>query len=807
MKCTVYGLFDRGNLLDVIANFIVFDAEEGRRVKKVTRYHQFRAANKIVDRALGIGQPSSVRRGIVWHTQGSGKSLTMIFAARKLWNHPELQQPTLIVVVDRVQLEEQMAGQLYGTNTENVAIAKDKPELRDLLAQNYRGVILTLVHKFDDIEPEMTDRANVIVLVDEAHRTQYGDLGVFMRSAMPNASMFGFTGTPIELSDRHTPRAFGRELAEDRFERYMDRYSIADSLHDGATKPIHYEVRLTDWTVAHAQLDTKFEELFADWSDEERRLLMGEAKLEAILRHPRRVAQVANDIAAHFVEHVRPNRFKAMVVCRDKETCVLYKVALDAALQERLGGEELDELTRIVISEDLAHDPEAVKRHYLGGDRKAAIEDFKQPAPLAPEDRARPEQRFRRTEIFIVCDMLLTGFDAPILQTMYLDKGMRDHTLLQAIARVNRPYKDIKESGLILDYFGVFEDLNEALNFDRSELGEVAYPFSALRDRFREQITALLGLFPGIVRDGAHADLMQALLLMNEDDGRREQFEDLFRHVRILFEMLQPDESLRDFLSDYEWLVKFYMLYRKKFYPKEHFEITPDDGAKTRALIREHVDVKELETDFPSYVLDEHYLTKIEPLEPDAKALDIEAMLDAEIRVRLDEDEDIRPLSERLDRIIEQKRAGTLAGIALLRELEELTARVVEVVQEAQRPVVESIAQEVSKRVEGISDDAARSVAEAVVARAGELCFPNWFTQPYMDTELYREFTILLATRFRDLSLHGQGKDFVDRCIREMNHSRRYWTFLESLEPNYRALDSELRDGWRLVPEWIRPAA
>jgi type I restriction enzyme R subunit len=214
------------------------------------------------------------------------------------------------------------------------------------------------------------------------------------------------------------------------------------------------------------------------------------------------------------------------------------------------------------------------------------------------------------------------------------------------------------------------------------------------------------------------------------------------------------------------------MLYRKKFYPKEHFEITPDDGAKTRALIRDHVDVQELETDFPSYVLDENYLTKIEPLEPDAKALDIEAMLDAEIRIRLDEDEDIRPLSERLECIIEQKRAGTLAGIALLRELEELTTQVVEVVQEAQRPVVESIAQEVSKRVEGISDSAAQSVAETVVARASELCFPNWFAQSYMDDELYREFTILLATRFRDLNLHGKGNDFVDRCIRLLKKVR-----------------------------------
>jgi type I restriction enzyme R subunit len=772
MKCTLYGLFDHSNLLDIIANFIVFDVEDGKRIKKVSRYHQFRAANKIVDRALGVDQPSGDRRGIVWHTQGSGKSLTMIFATRKLWNHPSLTQPTLVIVVDRVQLEEQMAGELYGTNTENVAIAVSKRELRALLADDYRGVILTLVHKFDDIEPEMTARANVIVLVDEAHRTQYGDLGVFMRTAMPNASMFGFTGTPIELGDRHTPRAFGREVAPDQFERYMDRYSIEDSIRDGATKPIHYDVRLTDWTVAHAELDTKFDHLFADRSKEERRLLMAEAKLEAILKHPRRIGQVADDVAAHFVKHVRPNRYKAMLVCRDKETCVLYKVALDAALQRRLGGQELQDLTRIVISEDLAHDPEPVKQHYLGGDRKTAIEDFKHPAPLVPDDRDRPENRFRRTEIFIVCDMLLTGFDAPILQTMYLDKGMRDHTLLQAIARVNRPYQDIKQSGLILDYFGVFEDLNEALNFDKTELGDVAYPFSALRDRFRAEMTALLTLFEGITRDARHSSLMQALLLMNEDDERREKFEELFRHVRILFEMLQPDASLRDFLDDYTWLVKFYMLYRKKFYPKEHFEISPEDGAKTRALIRDHVDVKELETDFPSYVLDENYLTKVEPLEPDAKALDIEAMLDAEIRVRLDEDEDVRPLSERLDRIIERKRAGALAGITLLKELEELASEVVDVVQEAQRPVVETIAREVTKRVPDLTDEQASAVSRAIVDRAAELCFPNWWAQAYMDTELYREFTILLVERFNDLGLHGQGKDFVHRSIRLLRKAR-----------------------------------
>jgi type I restriction enzyme R subunit len=328
-----------------------------------------------------------------------------------------------------------MAGELFKTNTENVIVAGSRRELRDLLSTDRRGVILTLVHKFDDMESLMTSRTNVIMLVDEAHRSQYGDLGVFMRSAMPNASMFGLTGTPIELNDRHTPKAFGREIGPDRFERYMDRYSIEDSIRDGATKPIHYEVRLTDWTVAYADLDNKFNSIFENRSPEERKLLMQEAKLDAVLKHPRRIAQVAADVAEHFIEHIRPNGFKGMLVCRDKEMCALYKVALDAELQQRIGGEAATEMTRIIISEDPTGDPEIVRRHFLGAEKKTAIEDFKKPAPRTPADRARPENRYKRTEILIVCDMLLTGFDAPVLQAMYLDKGMRDHTLLQAIAR------------------------------------------------------------------------------------------------------------------------------------------------------------------------------------------------------------------------------------------------------------------------------------------------------------------------------------------------------------------------------------
>jgi type I restriction enzyme R subunit len=431
------------------------------------------------------------------------------------------------------------------------------------------------------------------------------------------------------------------------------------------------------------------------------------------------------------------------------------------------------EISQVIISEDPTKDPENVKRHYLGDRlRKHAIADFKKPAPTKREERDDPANRFKRLEILVVCDMLLTGFDAPIMQAMYLDKGLRDHTLLQAIARVNRPYNDLKEYGLVLDYFGMFEDLNEALNYDLNELGIVAFPFGKFRDMFKASIGILSDMFKDIVRDGSHHSAIIALILLNDNPELRKQFEKEFRNTRILFETLQPDEFLRDYLREYEWLCKFYMLYRKKFYPKEHFEITQEDGAKTRQLIREFVDVAELEEEFPTYVLDEKYLTKIKDMNPDAKALDIEAMLDAEIRIRLDEDEDVRPLSERLKQIIERKRAATLAGIALLKELEELTAQVLDVVLESQRPVVESIAKEVTKRVEGIAPAAAMAVARSIVSKASELCFENWFRQTHMDTELYQAFTVVLATEYRDLNLHGPGKDFVERCIRLLKKVR-----------------------------------
>lgn len=769
MKCGVFGLFDQGNLLDLIQNFIVFDKDKGETVKKIARYQQFRAANELVNRSLEMAKPRGWRRGIVWHTQGSGKSLTMLFASKKLWNHPTLEQPTVIIVVDRDQLQDQMAGQLYRTNTENCRIAQNRNDLLDLLKEGdgYRGIIVTIMHKFDRYEAFKTQRTNMVMLVDEAHRTQYGDFAMSMRATIPNASLFGFTGTPLELNDRNTPVAFGREIGPDRYEKYMDKYSIADAIRDGATIPIGFEPRVTEWKLWGKELDLKFEKMFAHLSEKERAALKSrEAKLELILKLPERIEQIAQDMAEHFAQKIRPNQFKAMLVCYDKETCALYKGALDKVLEP--------EASICVFSEDPKKDEEIVKQHYLGdSERKKAIGDFIKEKPKDPEELSDPKNRYCRAEMIIVCDMLLTGFDAPIVQAMYLDKGLQNHTLLQAIARVNRPYNEIKKHGLIIDYFGVFENLNEALNYDLDELGEIAFPFSQFRDQFQDEIKALTNLFKEVDRSGTHESMMKALSFLNKNEEACDQFETGFRNVKILYEALQPDEFLIKHEKEYIWLCKLWMAYRKKFYPLERYEISEEDGAKTRVLIQKHIYMEDLKKDFPVYQLDAEYLTKIKDYNPDAKALDIEAMLAAELKISLDNDEDFEPLSEKLKRIIAQKRNGTLAGIRLVEELEKVSIEFVALKEESKRPVRESIAKAALKEALYLLDEeSAFDIADAVLLKADELCFENWFSKEEMDTTLYREFTILLVQSFKKYELHKKGKLFIDRTIKLLKKVR-----------------------------------
>ena len=422
LKAAVRGLLRPETVLDIMTHFTLFatDAKK-RRMKVVCRYQQYEAANMIVERVLA-GRP---RKGLIWHFQGSGKSLLMVFAAQKLRLDPALGNPTVIIVVDRVDLDSQISSTFHASDVPNLVKAESREELRRLLTQDTRKIIITTIHKFGEADGVLNDRGNIVVLVDEAHRTQEGDLGLAMRRALPNAFLFGLTGTPINRRDRNTFYAFG---AEEDAQGYMSRYGFDESIRDGATLPLHFEPRLVELHIDHAAIDRAYEELTGSLSDADRNVLAQTASRTAVLlKSPERVARICADIASHYRAHVEPHGLKAMVVTFDQESCLRYKAALD----ERLGAEESD----VVIS--------------VGS---------KGGAEYRPYDRDRDAEeklldRFRDPndplKVLIVTAKLLTGFDAPILQAMYLDKPLRNHTLLQAICRVNRPYGEKKTHGLI----------------------------------------------------------------------------------------------------------------------------------------------------------------------------------------------------------------------------------------------------------------------------------------------------------------------------------------------------------------------
>lgn len=748
MKVSLYGLFDRSNLLDFIRHFIVFVTKDGKTEKVVVRYQQYLAVHDILNRATDLSLPPEKRRGLIWHTQGSGKTLTMIYAARSLWEDPKLQQPTVILLVDREQLGDQMERELNSTGTCNVHVAETKKDLEAKLSEGdgFRGVILTTVHLFEGMPKRVTRRrANVIVMADEAHRTQEKGLGTFMRAAVEGASLFGFTGTPIENKDHNTPLAWGYVKDDGKIERYMGRpYTVTDALRDGVVKPIHWQPRVTDWQLHGTKLDLAFKREFGHLPEaEQNRLTTDSAKLDALLFHPTRITQIADDVVTHFREHVRPNGFKGMLVCKDKQAVKFYA----AALRERLGAEAV----MPVISEAPQNDPEDIQALYLGeAKRKKLLNEFLIPAQSELEEHQ--DKPYRKVEVLVVCDMLLTGFDAPILQALYLDKKLLNHSLLQTIARVNRPYNELKGHGLVLDYYGIFDHLNEALNYKPDELGDVAFPFEAIREHFRKTFLQVWDLFPedAVPRDGSHDAFVTAMKILRDVDSAEKQFDTGYRNLRVLYEALQPDEQLRDYVRPYAWLTKLYMLYRKKFYPdaSKSIEATEEDAARTRELIREHIDVDELETEFPTYVLDEHFLTKLKDKKPDAKALDIEAMLSAELRIRLDQDDAFRPLSEKLQRLIDEKRAGTLAGIALIEEFEKLTDAVRTAVEEANRPIAQQLALKIKGRNAAIADAVAAEIAAATLAEADKHCFPGWWTSSAVDPELSRALLFMIASRF-----------------------------------------------------------
>ncbi|HXO28298.1 MAG TPA: type I restriction endonuclease subunit R, partial [Thermoanaerobaculia bacterium] len=684
------------HLLDFLQHFVVFETKRGTTTKKIARYQQFEAVNELVDRTVSLGGKAAVaqdRTGLIWHTQGSGKSLTMIFAGQKLRRHRGLDNPTVLIVVDRRDLKTQLSDDFDACDYPNVEKALGVEDLKRKLRADWRGTVVTTIQAFrnmGDLAPLTRD--NVISMVDECHRSQKGDgkesFAMTMRVKLANGFRYGFTGTPIDRTMHNTHRDFG-PLKDGEQERYLSYYGIRRAIRDGATLEVHYIRDKVPFEVDEAKLNVGFEQMCAEMEleDEEAKdfVLRQRAQWKELARHPDRVDIVVERMLTHFLEHPDPSGFKAQLVAVDRKACALYKQALDAKLTARGLPPGWSD---VIISAAQNSEPEIVRFEYPKAKQDELIDYFKlTPAEWEAWNRDRhgdDRSQWRPPlKILIVCDRLLTGFDAPVEQVMYLDKPLRDHNLLQAIARTNRPLPSMKKrTGVVVDYFGVLTNLEKALNFDESVREESLIDWDALRAMVPAEVERCMQTFAGISIAETRECLLGALRRLRDPEAAK-GFEQNFRSLERLWEAIAPDPCLYPHRHQYNWLCGIYVAHRRR--QKGSRDTYGELSAKTQQLIRENTTFLDLAESLPVFKIGEDYVGKLDELPtPADKAAALEAMLTAE----LSEDDPsflYRQLGERLQRVKERKDTSDEAIVRRLRELEEIAAATAATLLEPER--------------------------------------------------------------------------------------------------------------------------
>ena len=649
----IAGILNKRNLLDIIRNFIVFEQERARTVKKVCRYQQFTAVNKILKRVTDEDE----KRGIIWHWQGSGKSLTMLFAAVKLRREEKkLKNPIILVVTDRIDLDDQISKTFRNCNFPNPIQIRETMgthrKLYELLGHDVGQTILTTVFLFrKQLDKPLSEAQNIIVLTDEAHRTQYGFYALNMRRSLPNASLFAFTGTPLNKKDRNTYRHFSPPG-----ERYLDSYTIQNAEDDEQIVPVKYESRLASLQVVGKSLDQLFDDLFHDKTEEEKvRLRRRYATIETLSRADRRIELVARDIIEHFNQKIRPNGFKAQLVATDRARAIKYKQELDKLIDSKR--------SEVVITVN-NEDPREWKEEYR---RTREQENLLKEAFNNPEDPL---------EFLIVCDKLLTGFDAPIEQVMYLDHRLTEHTLLQAIARTNRKYQR-KKFGLVVDYAGIGRELAKALAvFDKEDLEGI---FGV--EDIKKELANLdhwhkksLSFFESIDCDkGKPEDILQKCMEILRPEDVRAKFDASFRELARSMDFLMPDPVVDSYLKDFKFLGTIREGARN-LYRDERLSLK-DCSKKVEELIHAHIAASGMESILePINITSPDFHEKLEfKGSSKAKASHVEYAIRQTVTEKIATDPAFYgSLKERLEEIIEEHRKERKDEAKLLKDLLEL---------------------------------------------------------------------------------------------------------------------------------------
>ncbi len=726
-------------VLDIMQSFTLFATDKKhRRIKLIARYQQYDAANRIVARVVA-GYP---KKGLIWHFQGSGKSLLMVFTALKLRLDPRLGNPTVLIVVDRIDLDTQITATFNAADVPNLVPVPTRQELQTLLAQDVRKVLITTIYKFAEAEDRLNERSNIIVMVDEAHRTQEGDLGRKMRSALPNAFLFGLTGTPINRADRNTYWAFGADEDE---KGYLSRYSFQESIRDRATLPLHFEAPAVKLKIDKAAIDEAYQQITGELSEQDRDdLAKRAAKMAVLVKNPERIRAVVTHMVQHFQTRVEPNGFKAQVVVFDRECCVLYKAVMDELISP--------EASAIVMTGN-AGDPPEWKAHVRDKDAEEKLLDrFRNPAdPL---------------QFVIVTSKLLTGFDAPILQAMYLDKPMKDHNLLQAICRTNRTFGQQKTHGLIVDYIGIFDDVARALDFDEKAVQQVVSNIEELRQQLPSQLQACLAFFPGVDRAvGGYEGLMAAQQCLPNNEVR-DQFAAQYSVLGAIWEALSPDPCLNPYQTDYRWLTQVYESVKP---PSGNGKLLWHAlGAKTVDLINQNVHLESVRDDIETLVLDSEVLEEIlRDRDPEKRSKEIEIKLVARLR-RHQGNPKFTALGERLEKIKERHEQGFLNSLDFLKQILELAKEVLAAEQETDPREERDRAKEaLTELFNEARNDNTHIIVERIVTDIDEIVkkvrFPDWQHTSQGERLVQKELrkTLLKYQLHRDQELFDRAYTYI----------------------------------------------
>ncbi len=759
----LYALFNKPALLDMIRNFALFERVEGKLVKKLPRYQQIRAVNKAIAKVK-----SSNQGGVIWHTQGSGKSITMFYLAKKLRQaETGFDNPTVLILTDRTDLDNQISNTFVNAGADTLIQANSVKHLKQLIADDYGKIITTTVQKFqEDMESAgssssdavVSNKQNVFVLIDEAHRTQYGDLAAYMRRALPHAKYFAFTGTPIDKENKSTLGTFyGRE--------YIDTYTIRQAVEDGATLPIFYDSVMPQLHVEE-YLDSQFDFYFEGASDEKKALLKQHASsMKNIMVDPDRIKDITQEIIRHYRAKILPNGFKGMIVCFNREAAVNYKKTLDDLKSKGVHPFK----SKLVMSLTTKKDPQEYFELTVPKDAvKEAVESFTLPFGNEEQLSKSGKKQFDDTNFLIVSDMLLTGFDAPIVQAMYLDKPLKEHNLLQAIARVNRTHSG-KNAGFIIDFCGITNRLKEALEIFGGEVtpNEVMLNLNEEIPVLKMRHQKLLGFFKSITVDRvSDRDMYKSkavLLLKNET--KRDQFNEMLKGFNQSMDIVLPDPAALAFTKDFK-LFNEIKVQARNAYMEDTLKVSAEESAQLKELLHEHLRSQGVAYlfDKPIPVFEKAFKAQLELLEdPAVKEQTLAKRLESTISESFEKDPAFyQSLSERLRKIIEKLNEERTEQAGLFDDMLAL----VDEITEHQKPKEGMTAEQVA--IEGLLQytyqvEDAPAIAAKVAESLGQyLAIHDWKGKEGVKKEMRKEIKPLLNGKLDKTNIRALQNDILD---------------------------------------------